>query len=271
MVPATFDEKLIHMKSILLTLTVIMVTLTAIGQENSSKEISSGRITYEEKIKLDIKIEGEGAQYADMLPKERKTEKILQFTNEATLFEEEGGNVEEEMTHSQGEGIRIKMVGSGGSKIFTDLKNNTIIEQRDFMNRMFLVEKKMPESNWKVTGNQKVILGYQCMEATRQDTAGIKTVIWFTPTLNIKSGPSGFCNLPGMVLEVDINGGSRTYIAKSVEQLAPGELKMEKPKDGKKVTEEEYKIMVAEKMKEMGIEQGEAGAGATQVRIVIKR
>lgn len=258
------------MKAFLLTLTIAMFAANTWGQEKSAAVITSGKITYEEKIKLEIKLEGDAARFADNFPKERKSEKVLLFTNEATLFED-GKNIREDMVAEHTEGIRIKIAGSGENKIFTDLKNNRVIEQRDFMNRIFLIEKPMQEANWKVTGNQKVILGYPCMEAFRQDTAGVKTVVWFAPSLSIKGGPAGFCNLPGMVLEADVNSGSRTYLAKSVEPVSPEELKLQKPKEGKKMTEEEYRAVVSEKMKEMGINEGQPGSGGAQMHIIIKQ
>ncbi len=247
-----------------------MLAITAWGQETGNDAITSGRITFEEKIKFEIKLEGDAAQFAANLPKERTSEKILLFTPEATLFED-GVNNQDEMEASHGEGVRIRMVVSGENKVYTDLKKGIVTDQRDFMNRIFLVEKELPASNWKITGNQKTILGYPCMEAVRQDTAGKKTIVWFAPSINIKGGPAGFCNLPGMVLGVDIDEGTRTFIAKSVEPVAMSEMKIQKPKEGKKVTEEEYKQIVAEKMKEMGIEEGPGEGARNHVRIMIKQ
>lgn len=258
------------MKEFLLTLTITMLAAITWGQEKSAAEIKSGKITYEEKIKLEIKLEGDAARFAESIPKERKSQKVLLFTNEATLFED-GKNIPEDIATEHSEGITIKIAGSGENKIYTDLKNNKVIEQRDFMNRIFLIEKPIPEVNWKVTGNQKVILGYSCMEAFRQDTAGAETVVWFAPSLKIKGGPAEFCNLPGMVLEADINSGSRTYLAKSVEPVSPDDLKIEKPKEGKKITEDEYKAVVSAKMKEMGIDGSQPGSGGTQMHIIIKQ
>jgi GLPGLI family protein len=257
------------MKQFLLTIAISMFAAITWGQEKSAAQITSGKITYEEKIKLEIKLEGEAAQLAANFPKERIAEKILLFTDEETLFQT-GKNISDEMNAEHSEGIMIKVSGSGDDKLYTDLKNNKIIEQRDFMNRMFLIEKPIPESGWKITGNQKVILGYPCMEASKTDTAGQKTVVWFAPSIPIKGGPAGFVNLPGMVLEVNVKNNSRTYIAKSVEQVTPEVLKIQKPKDGKKITDEEFKAVVSEKMKEMGMPQGKTGSGA-QMHIIIKQ
>ena len=136
------------MKAKLFGLSLAMLSVIASGQENPAENIKSGRIYYEEKVKLDIKLEGDAAQYSEMFPKERKSEKILSFSDDATLFEA-GKDIAEDMTQVHQEGVNIKMMISGDNKVFTDLKNQKIIEQREFMNRMFLVEKEMPVSDWK--------------------------------------------------------------------------------------------------------------------------
>ena len=72
-----------------------------------------------------------------------------------------------------------------------------------------------------------------------------------------------------MVLSVDVKDGTHTYLAKSVEAVEAGALKIKKPGDGKKVTEGEYQKIVSEKMKEMGMDEGTGGEGA-HVKIIIK-
>lgn len=254
------------MKSLFISLPLLLTTGLLTAQ--TGKPVTSGKITFEEKVKLQIRLEGDASTFADQLPKERKSEKILTFNNDATLFEDGGSDMQDEMASNHSDGtMNVKiMVGNGENKIYTDLKNKKIIDQRDFMNRMFLVEKPFSGTEWKVTGNQKMILGYNCLEATRQDTSGNKTTAWFTPAISISGGPEGICNLPGMVLEADFNDGSRTYTAKSIDTSEA--VKIQKPSDGKKVSEEEYKKIVAEKLKEMGVEQG--GEGGNQVRVVIR-
>lgn len=252
-----------------MTFAALLFTLLVRGQNTAPADLKSGKIIFEEKLKIEIKLEGDAAAYADMLPKERKTEKALTFSEDASLYEV-NKSVEEDMEMAQEEGMRIRMVVSGDNKIYTDLKNLKILEQRDFMNRMFLVEKPVPEMNWKVTGNQKIILGYPCMEAYKTDTAGVRTTVWFAPSLSIKGGPSEICNLPGMVLEADFNNGSRIYTAKSIESVPLKDLKLQRPKEGKPVSEKEFGDIVAAKMKEMGIENGQPGQNV-QMHIMIKK
>ncbi|MFN8239448.1 MAG: GLPGLI family protein [Bacteroidales bacterium] len=259
------------MKSILPLMFLCLVLVPARGQDEKKATLYSGKITYIECTKLDIKLEGDAAQFAANLPKEQKTEKVLLFSNDATMFQE-GSNVEEEMEMTQGEGVHIRMVPGGNNKLYTDLKNKTTLDQRDFMNRMFIVERPIIPQEWKVTGNQKNILGYNCLEAVKQDTSGKKTIAWFAPAIPVQGGPSVLNSLPGMILEADLDNGARTYITKSIEDISLKDLKLEKPKEGKKVSEDEFKSIIAEKMKEMGIEGDAGNGGGNQVRVwMIKR
>lgn len=256
------------MKTIVLTATAIMCAAFAFGQDEGTPEAVSGKIIFEEKVKLEISFEGDAA-LTDMLPKERKSEKELLFRDGFTLFRE-SRSTDEEMTMEPSEGVRIRMVGSGQNTVFTDVVKRKVTEKRDFMNRIFIVERDLPATKWKITGNSKEVLGYNCLEALSTDTAGRITRVWFAPEFGAKGGPTILSDLPGMVLEADINDGMRTFVAKAVEPLLKDEMKLEKPTDGKRVTVEEYEAIVAEKMKEMGMEEGNTGGGG-QVHIVIKR
>jgi GLPGLI family protein len=255
------------MKKIIMTAATAMWAVFAFGQDEGTHEAGSGRIIFEEKIKLEISFEGDAA-LADMLPKERKSEKELLFSDGFTLFRE-SRSTDEDMTLEHSEGVSIRMVGSGQNIVFTDVANRKVTEKRDFMNRIFIVERDLPVRKWKITANNKNLLGYNCLEALSTDTAGMVTRVWFSPEFGAQGGPAMFGDLPGMVLEADINDGRRTFLAKAVEPLLKEE-KLEKPTDGKRVTEEEYEAIVAEKLKEMGIEEGNAGGGG-HMRIVIRK
>jgi len=149
--------------------------------------------------------------------------------------------------------IMIKMQ-EPDNKMYTDFLAKKQIEQREFMTRMFLIEKELGVSDWKLTGNEKTILGYSCQEATREPNDSTKIVAWFTPSIPIPAGPGEYLNLPGLVLAVDFDNGKHTLTAKSIEAIEVNNKMLAKPKEGKKTTEAEYKKIVDEKMKEMGAE-----------------
>jgi GLPGLI family protein len=244
------------MKKILLPLVLLLFSAALWGQEQSPALITSGKITFEERRKVEIKRRPDGPDFPDMPPRERKSRKVLLFTDKATLYQDDQSTDEDEMDMPPDRGRMFKMMNDEEeSIIFNDLTKEKILEQREFMNRFFRIEQDMPETKWKITGNQKPIIGYMCSEASSTDTAGVITVVWFAPSFAVKGGPALFCNLPGMVLEVSINNGTLIYQAISIESISQKKIKVLQPKEGRKVTDEEYKTIVAEKTKEMDSEE----------------
>lgn len=247
----------------IIILALIMGTNVFYAQDHQS-----GSVIYEEIVKLEIKMEGEMAAMMKDFPKERKSEKILCFNPGASLYDSH--NEEEAIAGSKGmwhgEGNVNIVMKTPENKIYTDLIKKEIIEQREFMTRMFLINGDMPEKDWKITGQQEMILDYPCIEATHTDTSGMVTRIWFTPSINIPAGPGNYCNLPGLVLKVDINEGQRVLEARSISFDDPGKDVFEKPDKGKKVSRDEFDTIVAEKMKEMGAEGSTGGGGIVIIR-----
>ena len=246
------------MKKAILVITALVLFIAVSAQND--KLINSGKIIYEEVAKLDIKLDGDAAQFADMLPKENRSKKVLYFNEEASLYENDKdseGDMEEEM--DTGHGMMMIRMMEPENKYFLDIKKNKQVQQREFMTRMFLIEKKVDKSEWKMTGNQKTILDYPCQEATKENKEGNNVSAWFTSSIPISTGPSEYIGLPGMVLAVDINNGQRTINAISIIDDKPDNKILVKPKKGKKVSGKEFEKIVKEKMEEMGAEDGERG------------
>jgi len=240
-----------------MALLIIVLSLPVIAWSQDQR----GTIQYKEKVKLEFKIEGPMSEALQNMPKERISGKVLYFSPEASLnkkAEQENDNNEKEIMQS-GKNIRITMT-EPDNRYFIDLNKKKTIEQREFMTRKFLISGDLPENNWKIIGEQEEILDYPCMEAIKTDTSGVITRVWFTPAINIPAGPSEYCNLPGMVLKVDIDNGKRIIEATNINFDDPGDEVFEKPKKGKKVTKEEFDKIVAEKMEEMEAQGTTKGA-----------
>ena len=174
-----------------------------------------------------------------------------------------------EFGHSSGN-MRF-MMSVPENKVFIDLENKKILEQREFMTRIFLIKADMPENKWKISGEQKMILDYPCIEATHTDTAGVITRVWFAPSITVQSGPAKFCNLPGLVLEVNIKDGDRVYLAQSINFDPLDKNRLKKPKEGKKISMAEFDKIVAEKMKERGMDGTGGIHGGRTMTIKIKK
>ncbi|HCC72039.1 MAG TPA: hypothetical protein DEQ09_12950 [Bacteroidales bacterium] len=253
------------MKKQVITLALILIfNIVSFGQQSLT-----GSVIYEETTRLDIKIDGEMATMIKDLPKEKKSEKILWFSPHASLYDKY--IKEDESAANSGYWVsenNMKIVISEPvNTVFVDLKKKKMIEQKEFMTRMFLITGDLPEKEWKITGHQEMILDHQCIEATHTDTSGMVTCVWFTPSIDIPAGPGEYCNLPGLVMKVDIDNGKRIFEARKISFDNPGQDVFKKPGKGKKVSREEFDTIVAEKLKEMGVEKGNAKSGTVVIKI----
>lgn len=247
------------MKKVILSICAFGLGLSLIAQ----KPVNQGEVVYEETMKLNFKIEGMSEQMLDRMPKERKSRKVLYFNEEASSYQASKEQVEGMVPGVRGRrggGMRF-MMSSSDNKVYINFKNNQKIEQREFMTRTFLIKGEPAKDNWKLTGNQKMILDYPCQEAS-QILENDTILAWFTPAIPVSAGPGNYVNLPGLVLEVDINHGKRKIIAQNIERKAIDKKLIVKPKKGKKVSREEFLKIVEEKTKEMG---GEMNGGTRMI------
>lgn len=253
------------MKSLFITL-LLCLPLLSIGQ-------TEGTVTYTETIQLNIQFElpeGMSEEMMAQIPKSQSSTKILYFNESESVFkdapkgDEEGGMA---WSGSSGGAEVHMMMGQPESSFYLNFDEAKRIEQREFMGKIFLINGELPSYEWKITGEQKSFQDYTLMQAMFEDSTR-KIVAWFCPQIPVSSGPDAFTQLPGLVLEVDINDGERTLVAT---EIALGELEnpIEKPKKGKEITQAEFQTVVAEKMKEMEAEYGGSG-GNGEVRIMIR-
>ncbi|MCX6270954.1 MAG: GLPGLI family protein, partial [Bacteroidetes bacterium] len=224
------------------------------------------RILFKEKIKFDLHLDGLPPSMMDSLPKESTSEMIFLFTPEATLYKNNttGKEVEPEpMGCGGGTGVKIVMANPE-EIVYCDMKEMKAIDQKEFMSRNFLISSDLNRFQWKLTGKQKKVASYPCQEAIGTDTAKMVTA-WFTTLIPVPAGPSGYGNLPGMILELIPGNGDRVITAQTVEIKDIDKTVLKKPRKGKKVSREEYNAIVDKKMKEMGQE----GGGGHQIMIKI--
>lgn len=241
-------------------LIALNISLAVFGQDATGKSITSGKIIFEEKVKLEFKLEGDAAQFAETMPKEQVNNKVLMFNPDFAMYSEDDTKKNEDVVPQSTGHMTVRMIVSGGNdKTFTDLKNKKKTEQKEFMTRLFLIESDLVNQDWKFTGNSRNVLGYNCLEASREDN-NKKVTAWFSSMIPVSAGPAGYGGLPGMILMVDIDNGKRVITARTMDSEFNDLAKLVKPDEGKKVTPEEYKKIVDEKMKEMGSESGEGGA-----------
>jgi GLPGLI family protein len=246
-------------KQLLLLPACLFMTAVVLAQ-------NTGKITYNEKVKLNLSTSGIDEQFKDLIPQEQNAKKLLYFNTDAALYENDKAVAKKPDEPDQQQGnvrIRIKM-DVPDDKIYTDLKGKKVIEQRDFMSKQFLVTSDIEPRQWKLTGKEKQILGYPCQEAILHE--GKDTIIaWFTAKIPVSIGPADFYGLPGLILEAVQN--KQYYLEATNVELAPiDNALLMKPKNGKKVTKKEFEGIVEAKTKEMQQEYGGNGNVIIKVR-----
>ena len=216
----------------------------------------SGTVNYTEKIRLDLKLEGPAAAMMDSLPKEQSVPMVLYFNEDESLYlpDKSKNKTSDIDKEDNGAHLVIKM-DHPESRTYRDIKNKMLLQQREFMGRKFLITSDGIKSDWKLTGKQKTILGYTCQEATKQDKDR-KIIAWFAPSIAVPTGPASGGDLPGLILEEDINDGKIIVTATHIDLKPVDKSLLQKPKEGKKMTKEEFDKMVEEKTREMNLEGG---------------
>lgn len=220
-----------------------------------------GIITYEEmiKVQLNFKVDGiDMERIKSMMPTSNTQKKELIFTESQSIYRsvQKDENEENHTVETESDGMSIKVVRSSTkSELYTDHEKQITVENRDFLGRMFLIEGQNEGQKWKIGAENKEIAGYQCQQAIlHKDSADV--IAWFTPQIQISAGPAGYGNLPGLILELNIDDGQRIITAISVDFTNKFSSEIKPPKKGKAITRDEFDTIVKAKMKEMGEMRG---------------
>ena len=236
----------------------LLVLMIAFGMSTATLEAQkSGVIIYQESMKLDFQLDDapEGVDLAGMLPTSRDVTKKLIFKENESVYLDSGDGPEDLEFSSDDGSIEIKVVESDiESILYTDYKNGESLHQQGFMGRAFVIDSPVTKLKWKITPEKVKYLDYECMKATMTNEEGEEIVAWFAPAIPVKAGPSGYGQLPGAILMLSKGDKDLEIKATSIELKEVDEVK--KPKEGKKVTQEEYDKIVEEKRKEMEKEYG---------------
>jgi len=222
------------MKQILL---LVLLSLSTLVFAQNKEGIAIYEVTH----KLEIKgMEGLNIE----LPDETKSLRKLTFKDSISIYEV----IHKEKDVSKNDGIFFHFV-EPDNQMYIDRSHNEIKEKKDFLGKTFLIESKAEPIKWHKTSEVKKIGDYFCQLATFRDTS--KTIhAWFTPQIKVSVGPEKYGDLPGMIVLLIENEGKTIFSLKSFEFKEVD--KIEPPKKGKKVTEEEYDKIVEEKLKSRG-------------------
>lgn len=107
--------------------------------------------------------------------------------------------------------------------LFTDLKNNVIIDHKFFVKNLkatefdtVYVKDKAKNINWELLEETKMINSFTCQKAIGQFRGRTYTV-WFTFEIPVSLGPWKLNGLPGLILEASDSKNQFHFFAKKIE------------------------------------------------------
>jgi len=254
----------------------LIITVGAQAQQNE------GKVTYQRvsQMQAHINIKGED----QVIPQTRKDNFELTFANNQTIWKQSEQNDDDNAAFGSEGGAQIRMIVAGSNDVlYTDLQSGKRTEKREFFDKIFIIDDSVRQMKWKMTGETKTILGKPCMKATTTnisirtmmtmdngkmerkdvpDTANITA--WFTNSVPVSTGPAEYQGqLPGLILEMDVNNGRQLYTATGISEKADI-AQLKEPTGKKHYTPDEFKKERDKMMKEM---QENNQGGHRQVRI----
>lgn len=263
------------MKKILIAGCLVLSVSLVQAQQNA------GTVKYERITKMIARFNINGVE--NEMPQTRKDNFELTFGNNQSLWK--AAEQENNDDHNAGgDGVQIHMVVAGSNDVmYVNFETGKKTEKREFLDKTFIIDDSISKLKWKMTGETKTILNHNCMKAiaTRistqmrmtmdngkmerkeiQDTSNI--VAWFTSDIPVSAGPGEYQGqLPGLILEMDVNNGRQTYMATGISEKADIAL-IKEPTGKKHYTPDEFRKEREKMMKEM--EQNNQG-GNRQIRI----
>jgi GLPGLI family protein len=235
-------------------------------------QLKEGVVIYERKVNVHRNIQDE--QMRAMIPEFRTSKHQLLFSDSSSVYKIVPEDEAPDPFNNEGGGNRmIFRMGNDGGEVFRDFTSMRAIEQTDLGAKTFIIEDTMRKRNWKLTDETKTILGYTCRKAvstetimmgamrvtvggpggTQADSSNtpkpqqVPVEAWYAEGINVPAGPDAYGQLPGVILELNIDNGRTIYKALEIKQEV-NKKDIREPKKGKRVTREEYRKMQRELM-----------------------
>jgi GLPGLI family protein len=196
--------------------------------------MKEGKVIYEGVTQFNFKVIGGGPEISN-LPKSQTRQYELLFGNNQSLWQPLPDMKEEanQMNATPG-GPMVNFVRIGGADalVYHNFETGKRIAERELSAKTYIVEEDINKLDWKLTEETKTVLGHRVFkakaerysmrtvmtmengEASRKqlpDTSRI--VAWFAADIPVPAGPDFQGQLPGLILELDLNNGRTVYTA----------------------------------------------------------
>ncbi len=225
-------------KIIAITIILLLVQI----QSTFAQNIFSGKVYYTVKLKTpelsDIDNQETKRKLSKLINGASNVEAVLLFNGTEAIYK-----MVDKIDNDANKTINLTKILGGNNDIFYyNYLTNELIKQTETLGEPFIVEIKKP--NWKITQKTKIIGGYNCFMAVdkNSDNKNFTVTGWFTNQLPVNFGPKEYVGLPGLILEIETS--SFIISTNRIFLNSKNNIKIKKPDKGKRVSNEEYKIIL---------------------------
>ena len=170
---------------ILFSLLFLCHNFVAAQQADTKKGLTAGIVEYDTRIVLEQTFESVST---------------LKFNRTKSIFKwrlDNGTNVtKENATATQ---VSLSLDDKIGHFNIYNPSQDTMFS-RVILDQVYLLKEEIPEINWNLKNETKVVGKYTCQKATAQFRGRTYTV-WYTPKISVPYGPWKLTGLPGLILE----------------------------------------------------------------------
>jgi GLPGLI family protein len=264
--------------------TLLSLLLLAAVTQGALAQGLTGRAYYKSSSQIRIAMDStqmppeQMAEIQAQLKKQLDKDYILSFTQTESNWKEAESLGGGPATASSGGMTMVINTGSADKLLYKNIAEQVYLQEDEMMGKEFLIKDALEPAEWELTGETKKIGNYIAQKATYSkiidsqrfstgmtEMENVKDTIsvtaWFTPEIPVSHGPSNYFGLPGLILELQ-NQGS-TLICDRIELNPSADpVAIEQPKKGKVVSQEEFRAVQEEAMKQMMNQyQGKPGSG----------
>lgn len=266
------------MKRIQLLTLVLAIAISVTAQQKE------GTVTYERKTNNWKRFTDE--QMRSFMPEFQISKYVLYFSDSMSIYKlSPDENAPEPFAGGEGGFRRSFNFGGGDGDLFKNFGTGLSTQATELGGKNFLIVDTIKKQPWKISAETKEILGVMCRKASTKTTQPsfqgrtlnfsrnrptgdtttrqappapkeIEIVAWFAQTIVAPVGPDSYGQLPGVILELDIDNGTTVYKALALKTTVEAK-DLKEPKKGKKVTRQEY----AQLQRELFQNQGGGGFG----------
>jgi len=267
---------------------LILLSMFALIVGEAESQQLSGRAYFKTSNQIMIRIDSadmspeEIADAHEIMKKPWQRDFILSFSQTESNWKQ-AETLAGTTNQSSADGMTISLSGSGNEVLYKNLVDQSYVQEQEFMGKEFLIQDALVPRQWELSPETKKIGKYTAQKASYFEVVDaqrfsaemtemedvkdtIRVTVWFTTEIPVAHGPENYFGLPGLILEV--HNGGRTYYCEKIELNPSADpVQIEKPKQGKVVSYEEFHVIQSESIQQLQNRyQGKPGEG-NKVRI----